>query len=174
MRSAAGLLAVVLSAAAGGCSSSTPTAPAGTATFSGAITGSSVVSLGSTYSVPDGLRFFIQSPADVYPALGFEAALPGTALQALTYDDTNGTAASTTVQEAATGGITWTQVSEQESTVGTFALLLSDAGESEATDGGTGWPSPQGCLTATLVPVGTLTDAGVTVVVVFTAAASCP
>lgn len=154
-------------AAATGCPSSTPITAAGTATFCGAINGSVVVDLGSTYSSADGLRFFIQSPVNDYPALAFQAALPGTALQAVTYDDSNGTAAGTSVQEAATGGISWTQVSASGAETGSFSLSLIDAGEAEATDGGTFWPAPQGTLSATLVPLGTATDAGVTVFVFF-------
>jgi hypothetical protein len=122
------------------------------------------------------LRFFIQSPAGDYPAMTFQAALPGNAPQPIVYDDTNGTAASTTVQEAATGGVSWTQVSTSETQVGSFSLSFTDAGESQSTDGGTCWPSPQGALSATLLPVGTLTDAGLSVFVAFNppAGTACP
>ncbi len=125
-----------------------------------------VVVLGAT-STTDGLRFFIQSPVNAFPSLAFAAALPGTELQALTYNASNGTAASTTVQEAATGGITWAQVSDRVAQVGTFSLGLTDVGPTESIDGGTGWPSPQGSLSATLLPLGTVTDAGIAVSVSF-------
>ncbi len=164
LRRAARRLALAVSIT--GCASSLPTPPAGTATFSGAITGSVVVVLGAT-SASDGLRFFIQSPLNDFPSVAFAAALPGTSLASLTYDDTNGTAASTTVQEAATGGVTWVQVSDQVAQVGTFSLAITDPGQVEATDGGTAWPSPHGGLAATLVPLGTLTDAGIAVAVSF-------
>jgi hypothetical protein len=173
---AARLLAGALLVATSGCPGTTPLTAAGTATFSDAITGSVLVVPGATYSSAGGLRFFIQSPAGDYPALTFQAALPGNALQTLTYDDSNGTAASTTVQEAATGGVSWTQVSTDDTQAGTFSLALTDAGVAEVTDGGTCWPAPQGSLTATLVPMGTLTDAGLTVYVNFNPAAGkvCP
>jgi hypothetical protein len=175
VRSAVGRLAVALSVALVGCPSTKPVTAAGTATFCQAIIGSTEVMLDSSYAPSAGLRFSIQSTVDAYPSLAFNAALPGTQLLAITYDDTNGTAAGTTVQEAATGGITWTQVSAQGTQTGSFSLALTDAGEALSIDGGTLWPAPQGSLTVTLVPLGTLTDAGVKVFVLFNPAttASC-
>lgn len=167
MRSAPRLLGLLASVALSGCPSTKPLAAAGTATFCLAITGSSSVSVDSTYSPAAGLRFSIESFADTYPSLSFQAALPGMELQPITYDDTNGTAAGTTVQEAATGGITWTQVSAQGAQAGSFSLALTGAGDAVALDGGTLWPAPEGSLTVTLVPVGTLTDAGIQVFVYF-------
>jgi len=73
--------------------------------------------------------------------------------------------ASTRVEEAPAGGVTWQQASAANVDVGTFSLVLTDAGASVPIDGGTLWPAPQGSLTATLVPVGTLTDAGLLVYV---------
>jgi hypothetical protein len=175
VRSAPPLLGFLVSLALLGCPSTKPVAAAGTATFCLAITGSTSVALDSTYSPAGGLRFSMDSVADTYPSLSFQAALPGTELLAITYDDTNGTAAGTTVQEAATGGITWTQVSAQGAQTGSFSLTLSDAGEAVVLDAGTLWPAPQGSLTVTLVPVGALTDAGIQVFVFFNPAepASC-
>jgi hypothetical protein len=175
LRRAARLLAVTLSAATAGCPSSTPPLAAGSATFCDALTGSVVVELGAT-STAVGLRFSIQSPPGDYPALQFFAALPGTTLEAITYDETNGTGATTLVEEAPAGGVTWTQASAQTADTGSFSLVLTDAGVSAAIDGGTRWPAPQGTLTATLVPVGTLTDAGLLVLVYAPASfsAACP
>jgi hypothetical protein len=173
LRRAARLLAVVLSVATAGCPSSTPPAAAGTATYSNALTGSVVVVLGAT-STPGGLRFSIQSQQGDYPALQFFAALPGTTLEAVTYDETDGTGATTLVEEAPTGGVTWMQASAETADTGTFSLTLTDAGESIAVDGGTSWPAPQGCLTATLVPLGTLTDAGLLVLVNAPTGVGCP
>lgn len=172
LEDAARLVGVALLLAASGCPSSTPAPTAGVAIFCGVDGGTMVpgtisnntstvvVVLGAT-SGADGLRFSIRTPADVYPSLTFFAALPGTTLEAITYDDTNGTAATTLVQEAATGGVTWLQTSAALATLGAFRLVLTDAGPAVAVDGGTSWPSPQGSLGAILVPVGTLTDAGI-------------
>ncbi len=132
----------------------------------GAICSSVVVVVGATSSA-NGLRFTIQSSAGDYPALAFFASLPGTSPQAITYDVTNGSAATTLVQETPTGGTLWTQSSATNAAVGSFSLALLDAGEALATDAGTSWPSPQGSLTATLEPVGTLTDAGIALYVSF-------
>jgi hypothetical protein len=161
-----GLLWLALSL---GCASGERTA-AGTATFCHAIIGFVLVDVGATSST-SGLRFSIQSLPNLYPSVAFEAALPGISLEALTYDVTNDTAATTTVQETATGGVTWTQVSAAEAQVGTFSLALTDAGEATPIDGGTAWLSPQGNLTVTLVPEGTLTDAGIVLFVFFNPAA---
>jgi len=125
-----------------------------------------VVVVGGTSST-GGLRFTIQSSAGDYPALTFFAALPGSSLQAITYDVTNGTAATTVVQETPTGGTSWTQASATNAAVGSFSLAFLDAGEAVATDAGTSWPSPQGSLTATLEPLGTLTDAGISLYISF-------
>jgi hypothetical protein len=173
LRRAARLLAVLLSGVTAGCPSSTPPAAAGTATYFNALTGSVVVELGAT-STAEGLRFSIQSLQGDYPALQFFAALPGTTLEAVTYDETNGTGATTLVEEAPAGGVTWRQASAENADAGSFSLVLTDAGESVAIDGGTGWPAPQGCLMASLVPVGTLTDAGVLVVVNAPSGVGCP
>lgn len=126
--------------------------------------GASVVTLSATSSA-DGLRFSIQTGADIYPALTFFASLPGTTLEAITYDALNGTGATTLVTEAATGGITWMQTSAANASAGAFALVLTDAGPAVAIDGGTHWPAPQGSLGALLVPVGSETDAGLGVAV---------
>ena len=155
-------LLVVFVVAAAGCPSSTPPTAAGSATFCNALTGSVVVVLTGTATAP-GLSFTILSPDGDYPALQFFASLPGTSLEAITYDDTNGTGASTRVEEAPTGGVIWQQASAADVDVGTFSLVLTDAGASVPIDGGTLWPAPQGTLTVTLLPVGTLTDAGLLV-----------
>ena len=173
LRRAARLLAVTLSAATAGCPSSTPPTAAGTATYSNALTGSVVVELGAT-STAEGLRFSVQSPQGDYPALQFFAALPGATLEAITYDETNGTGATTLVEEAPTGGVTWTQASAETADTGSFSLTLTDAGESIAIDGGTSWPAPKGCLAARLVPLGTLTDAGLLVLVNAPTGVGCP
>lgn len=157
-------LLVVFVVAAAGCPSSTPPTAAGSATFCNALTGSVVVVLTGTATAP-GLSFTILSPDGDYPALQFFASLPGTSLEAITYDDTNGTGASTRVEEAPTGGVIWQQASAADVDVGTFSLVLTDAGASVPIDGGTLWPAPQGTLTVTLLPVGTLTDAGLLVYV---------
>jgi hypothetical protein len=167
-------LAVLLVAAAG-CPSSTPPSAAGSATFCNALTGSVVVVLTGT-STAQGLSFSILSPEGDYPALQFFASLPGTSLEAMTYDATNGTGASTRVEEAPTGGVTWQQASAANVDVGSFSLALTDAGPSVPIDGGTRWPTPQGTLTATLLPVGGLTDAGLLVTAYAPASfgAACP
>jgi hypothetical protein len=126
----------------------------------GTITGAVVVVLEATSS-DAGLRFSIQTAAGVYPALAFFAALPGTSLDALTYDETNGTGATTLVQEAATGGVTWMQSSAGNPNVGAFSLVVTSPGPIVPIDGGTRWPSPQGSLGVLLMPVGALTDAGI-------------
>ena len=158
------VLAVVLAAATAGCPSSTPPTAPGLATFCNAITGSVVVGLTGT-STAQGLTFSILSPDGDYPALQFFASLPGNTLQALTYDATNGTGATTHVEEAPTGGVIWQQASAENVDVGTFSLVVTDAGPSVPIDGGTRWAAPQGSLTATLLPVGSLTDAGLLVYV---------
>ncbi|MGO9828503.1 MAG: hypothetical protein ACLPJH_00040 [Myxococcaceae bacterium] len=160
------LLALVL-AGASGCRTNASATPAGEATVCGAICGSMFVVFSATSSAASGLRFSIHSAGDEYPALAFFAALPGTSLEALTYDATNGAAATTVVQETPTGGTTWTQASATAANVGTFSLTITDTGQAVVTDAGTSWPSPQGFLTATLEPVGTLTDAGILLYVSF-------
>ncbi len=132
----------------------------------GAITGSVVVTLGVTSSSA-GLSFLVQSLPGVYPALSFVAELPGPFLQAITYDDTNALSASTTVQEAATGGVLWVQAFASAGDAGTFGLVLSDAGPTASTDAGLTWPSPQGVLYGALVPTGDITDAGISLTVIF-------
>jgi hypothetical protein len=146
------------------CPSSTPTPAAGASTFCNALMGGGVVMLGATFNAT-GLRVSIQSPPDIYPSVVFFAALPGTSLQAITYDETNGTAATTLVMEAQTGGVTWFQASAADAETGTFSLTITDAGQAVAVDGGTSWPAPQGCLSVTLLPEGNLTDAGLGLVV---------
>jgi len=166
-----GLLGVGLAALAGGCTNDVAPAPPGTALVCGAIASSVGVVIDAASTASGGLRVSIQTPAGEYPAVAFFAALPGTELQAVTYDATVGAAANTMVVEAPTGGTAWTQVSAQNADVGTFSLVLADAGQAVAVDGGTSWPTPQGALNATLVPVGTLVDAGVGIAVSFGAAA---
>jgi hypothetical protein len=168
-------VATLCLAVVAGCPSSAPATAAGAATFCNALTGSDLVLLGAT-STADGLRLTIQSPPGTYPSVAFFAALPGTVLQAITYDETNGTAATTLVREAVTGGVTWTQASAEDAVTGSFSLVLSDAGQAVAIDGGTSWPAPQGCLTATLLPLGNLTDAGLGLVINAppTAGCGCP
>jgi hypothetical protein len=158
------LATLVCSVAAAGCPNSSPTAAAGTATFCNALTGGGVVVLGAT-STANGLRLTIQSPPGTYPSVNFFAALPGNSLEAITYDETNGSAATTLVVEAATGGVTWFQASAENADTGSFSLTLTDAGEAVPVDGGISWPAPQGCLSATLLPNGNLTDAGLGLVV---------
>ena len=172
------LLVTVLAVAAGGCTSTTPPPLTATAAFCGVDGGTMVpgtitnlpygptlvVRLAAAFSAA-GLTFSIQTGANVYPALTFFGSLPGDSLLTGTYDETNGTGATTTVQEAATGGVTWTQVSASNTNVGAFSLVVTDAGPAVSVDGGTSWPSPQGSLGAVLVPVGTLTDAGIAVAV---------
>ncbi len=160
------LLALAL-ALVSGCHTNASAPPAGTAYVCGAICGSMVVAFGATSSPTSGLRFSLYSAAGDYPALAFFAALPGTSLEAITYDATNGAAATTVVQETPTGGTTWTQASASAANVGTFSLTVTDTGEAVVTDAGTSWPSPQGFLTATLEPLGTLTDAGILLYVSF-------
>jgi hypothetical protein len=126
----------------------------------GTIISTVVVVLGASFGA-DGLRFSIQTPPDVYPSLAFFAALPGNTLEAIPYDDTNGTGATTLVQEAATGGVTWVQTSAAHAALGAFRLVVTDAGPAVTLDGGTSWPSPQGSLGAILVPLEGLTDAGI-------------
>ena len=168
------VLAAVLAVATAGCPSSTPPTAAGQATFCNAITGSVVVGLTGT-STAQGLTFSILSPGGDYPSLQFFASLPGDTLQALTYDATNGTGASTHVEEAPTGGVIWQQASAENVDVGTFSLVVTDPGPSVPSDGGTRWPAPQGTLTATLLPVDSLTDAGLLVYVGTPApAVGCP
>ncbi len=157
-----------LALAAAGCHSGAPPTPPATSVFCGALCSQGVVVLSAT-ATAQGLRFSLQSPTGDYPALAFFAALPGTSLQALTYDVTNGTGATTLVQESPSGGTQWTQAASATVNVGSFSLTIADAGEALATDAGTSWPAPQGCLTATLLPVGTLTDAGLGVSVAFPA-----
>jgi hypothetical protein len=172
LRRAVGLLGVGLAALAGGCTNDIAPAPPGTAVVCGAIANPGVgVVIDATSTASGGLRLSIQTPAGEYPAVAFFAALPGTELQAVTYDATVGAAANTMVVEAPTGGTAWTQVSAQNADVGTFSLVLADAGQAVPVDGGTSWPTPQGALNATLVPVGTLVDAGVGIAVSFGAAA---
>jgi len=160
-----------------GCKASESTAPAGTSLFCGGICATGFVNVQATFSTA-GLRFALATPEGRYPALIFYAALPGTALQAVTYDEGGGAAATTAVLEAATGGTVWTQATAAEANVGSFVLSVTDAGASESTDGGTRWPAPQGCLLASLQPQGQLTDAGVVVSVIFpgntTTYVSCP
>jgi len=160
------ILSFFLLATAAGCRTNVPATPQGTAYVCGALCGSVVVALGASAS-PQGVSFFIQSPAGDFPALAFYATLPGTSLQAITYDESNGSGATTVVQEAATGGSQWTQTSGASGSVGSFSLVLTDAGVAVPTDGGTSWPSPQGMLTVTLEPTGTLNDAGLAVAVSF-------
>jgi hypothetical protein len=132
----------------------------------GTITGTVVVSLGATSSAA-GLRFFVHSLSGIYPAFAFLAELPGPSLQAITYDDTNALSASTTVQEAATGGVLWVQAFPPATDAGSFTLELSDAGPVESTDAGLAWPSPQGNLYGALVPTGDVTDAGISYNLIF-------
>lgn len=132
----------------------------------GTITGFVVVTLGATSSA-GGVRFLVQSLSGVYPAFTFLAELSGPSLQAITYDDTNALSASTTVQEAATGGVLWVQAFPPAADAGSFTLALSDAGPVESTDGGLAWPSPQGSLYGALVPTGDVTDAGISYILNF-------
>jgi hypothetical protein len=174
LRAAAASLAFLLFVAAGACTDSSVPAPAGSVVVCGAINSSAAVPVViDATSTASGLRLSILSVANGYPALAFFATLPGEALLAITYDATNGAAASTTVVESPTGGTTWRQVSAQGASVGTFSLMLLDAGEAVAIDGGTEWPAPEGTLTGTLVPLGTLVDAGVGIGVSFGVAAAC-
>ena len=161
------LLSVLLLLASVGCKTGSPATAGGAAYFCGALCASVVVNVGATSSSSAGLRFSIQSLTGDFPALAFFASLPGTSLEALTYDETNASAATTIVREAATGGTVWTQTSGASGTLGSFSLTILDAGEAVATDAGTEWPSPTGSLTGTLVPVGTLTDAGLLIGVSF-------
>jgi hypothetical protein len=179
LRKAVRLVGIALGVATAGCPNSTPPTAAGSATFCNGMTGSVVVGLSAT-STAQGLSFSILSPDGDFPSVQFFASLPGSALEAITYDDTNGTGASTRVEEAPAGGVIWQQASAANVDVGTFSLVLTDAGPSVPIDGGTSWPAPQGppqgLLTATLLPVGTLTDAGLLLTVYAPAnfGAGCP
>lgn len=155
--------------ALGGCHANNAAPAAGTASFGyggGAITGNVVVTLGATSSSA-GVSFFVQSLPGDYPALSFAAELPGPSLLAITYDDTNTLSARTTVQEAATGGVLWVQAFPSAGDAGSFGLVLTDAGPTESTDAGLQWLSPQGTLSGTLVPTGDITDAGISLTVIF-------
>jgi hypothetical protein len=169
------VFAVAFALAVVGCPSSTPPIAQGSATYCMALStfpGAVVVTLGAT-STQSGLRFTIQSAANAYPSLSVFAALPGTSLEALVYDASNGSGATTLVYEAPTGGILWVQASAQDGDVGTFSLSVSDAGPAVPIDGGMSWPSPQAVFSAALLPVGTLTDAGLDVAVTTGAPCAC-
>jgi len=151
------------------CRANNSATPAGLAIITGAISTNYpglVVTLGAGTSGA-GLHFAVQTLPESYPALSFLAELPGPWLQAITYDDTNALSASTTVQEAATGGVLWVQTFPSALDAGTFSLALTDAGPSQSTDAGLDWPSPQGVLSLTLVPTSDVTDAGISVSVTF-------
>ena len=166
------LLALALCPLAG-CTTNVPASPQGTSYFCGALCGSVIVVLDATSSA-DGLRLSIQSPVGDYPALAFFASLPGPSLQAITYDATNGSAATTVVQESPTAGVLWTQTSAANASIGSFSLTIADAGEAVSFDGGIRWPSAEGSLTATLQPTGTLTDAGLALLALFPPTTACP
>jgi hypothetical protein len=182
LRGLASTLLVFFSALLLGCPSATPPGAQGVVIYgfdsgpsgidgTSAITGQVVVVLGGISS-DAGLSFYVQTPPQHYPALTFLAELPGTTLDAGTYDETNTLSAASTVQEAATGGVVWVQDFNSQLAVGTFTLVLYSVGPPSPIDGGTAWLLPQGYLWVTLVPLGNVTDAGITLCVLM--GALCP
>jgi len=139
-----------------GCGSSTSPSTPGTATFSGALTGSvSVLALGTYVSGDTAWGFAITNNTTAYPNLNFAGQFAGTSLQTGTYTTANSELVSTLVTSAAAGGQLWTQsfdATDVSAAQGSFQLVITAAGAAQSGTGNTGWNAAQGTATLTLVP----------------------
>ena len=143
-----------------GCGSSSvnnngPSTPStGTATFTGAATGTLSVSVLGGFESPDTfVALAIDSKPLAYPNLSITVSIPGTSRQTGTFTSANVTESVTLYTTTASGCPTWTQAFDQKHDTGTFRLTISSAGASTGAGTVTDWPSPHGSFTATLEPL---------------------
>jgi hypothetical protein len=152
-----GLFAAVLATGCGSSSvnnngPSTPTT--GTATLTGAATGTLSVSVLGGFESPDTfVALVIDSKPLAYPNLSITVSIPGTSLQTGTFTSANVTEAVSLYTTTGSGGPTWEQAFDQNHDTGTFSLTLSSVGASTGAGTVTDWPSPHGSFSATLEAV---------------------
>jgi hypothetical protein len=154
-----GLSAVLWATGCGSSSSNNnnPSQPTtGTATFTGAATGTLNVSVLAGYETPATyVGFFIDSTPGSYPNVSFTAKLPGSSLQTGTFTSANVTQAVTIYLSTGPGEPAWEQafVAAPPQQAGTFTLSVSSVGPTTGDSTVTDWPSTHGSFSATLPPL---------------------